>query len=67
MSISMNIHPNKKWKTVTAELYKKGEGACIGLTLNDGQSFADLSLHYGSEENREEFIAMFKEAVSKLP
>lgn len=67
MSISMNIHPKDKWVQIQTSLYDEGQGACINLTFLDYNSSACISIHYGKEENRDEFVKMFKESVSKLP
>ncbi len=67
MNISQNFHPTGQWLAMIASLWGKEGGSCIHLTLSDENGSVDLAFHYGREENREEFVAMFKEAISKLP
>jgi len=65
MSISMNIHPgpDDKWKNVEATLYGYKEGSCINLLIGSHT----ISIHYGGESNRNEFIKRLKEEINKLP
>ncbi len=66
MSFSMNLHPVGKWEGAKVEIYSKGHGSCIQITLEDGHLWSSIALHYGGEENKEEFIKMMKEAFVKL-
>ncbi len=67
MNMSKNLFPCGQWIAMIVTLQGKETGSCIHLTLADENSCADFSFHYGKEENREAFVKMFKDAVSKLP
>ncbi len=67
MNMSQNIHPTGQWIAITASLLGKENGSCIHITLSDENGYANFAFHYGAEENREEFVKMFKEAINKLP
>ncbi len=72
MSINLNIHPNyhgeedfpkTHWKEITAYLYSAEHGSCIRLVFDN----ADLSIHYGGESFKKDFVSRFKTAVAALP
>ena len=64
--LSMNIHPiHDKWEKVDVRSNGAEEGSCVAIWL-DGLAVT-LSLHYGGEENKAEFVRKFKEAVARIP
>ena len=67
MTISMNLHPEGKWENIRAYIYGAQHGACIVVNLSDDyESATSIAIHYGGEENKEEFIKMMQEAFAKL-
>ncbi len=67
MSISLNLHPpNDYWESIEAQLNDAGQGSCVSIIL-DGYAGACFSLHYGTEENKLEFIRKLKTAIAALP
>ncbi len=68
MSLSMNLHPVDKWKSIRVDIYPVDRGSCIVIGLDDKFTLNNvtIALHYGGEENREGFIQMVKEAFANL-
>ena len=63
MSFSINFHPDGKWELIKCEHYGPNSGSCINFWFDDNT----VSIHYGGQENRFDFITQFKKVVAALP
>ena len=68
MTFSQNVHPDEKWVKIDAMVWGQIDGGCLRLVLADSKDQQyNLIIHYGREKNKNEFVLMVKEAISKIP
>ena len=61
--VHINIHPdNQTWEKIKISLYSEGSGNCLNIDLDEHM----ISLHYGLNQNKKEFIEQFFKQIAKI-